>query len=106
MPASNKQTALKNLPLTHEEVGFGCRLAIVLLNVLGFVGDHADERVELQDGDAQVDDVHWVSKETPECWCKLCREDGTSWNTLARTFKLEASLSRLEKLRFVTTAKY
>lgn len=78
MQASSKQTALKNLLLTHEEVGFGCRLAIVLLNVLGFVGDHPDERVELQDGDAQVDDVHWVSKETPECWCKLCRKEGTS----------------------------
>lgn len=75
-----KQSAgcTENLLLTHEEVGFGCRLAIVLLDILGFVGDHPDERVELQDGDAQVDDVHWVSKEAPQCWHKLCREEEIS----------------------------
>lgn len=44
----------------------------MLLNVFGFVGDHTDERVELQDGDAQVDDVYWISKETLQCWHKVC----------------------------------
>ena len=38
--------------LTHEKIGFRCRLAIVLLNVFGFVGDHPDEGVELNDGHA------------------------------------------------------
>lgn len=36
--------------LTHEKICFRCCLAIVLLNVFRFVGDHPDERVELNDG--------------------------------------------------------
>lgn len=69
----------EDLPLTHEEVGLGRRLAVVLLDVLGFVGDHPDERVELQDGDAQVDDVHWVSQKSPQRRCKLCRGGGNQF---------------------------
>ena len=42
----------QNSLLTHEQIGFGCWLAVVLLNVLGFVGDHPDEGVELNDGHA------------------------------------------------------
>lgn len=63
----------KNHLLTHEKIGFRCRLAIVLLDVFGLVGDHADERVELKDGDAQIDDVHWVSKEALQCRNKFCK---------------------------------
>lgn len=44
----------------------------MLLNVFGFVGDHPNERVELNDGHAQVDDVHRISKETLQCRHKLC----------------------------------
>lgn len=39
-----------NILLTHKKIGFWCWLAIVLLNIFGFVGDHPDERVELNDG--------------------------------------------------------
>lgn len=44
----------------------------MLLNVFGLVGDHANERVELNDGDAQVDDVHRIPKETLQCGHKFC----------------------------------
>lgn len=37
----------EKLLLTHEKVSFGCGLAVMLLDVFGFVGDHPDERVEL-----------------------------------------------------------
>lgn len=59
-------------PLTHEEIGFRCWLAVVLLDVFGFVGDHPDERVELNDGHAQVDDVHRISEETLHCGHEFC----------------------------------
>lgn len=73
-PNKTNLTNLKNL-LTHEKIGFRCGLAIVLLDVFGLVGDHTDERVELKDGDAQIDDVHWVSKETLQCRNKLWTEE-------------------------------
>lgn len=57
--------------LTHEEVGGRCRLAVMLLDVFGFVGDHPDEGVELKDGHTQVDNVHWIPKETPQSWDKV-----------------------------------
>lgn len=65
--------------LTHEEVGGRRRLAVMLLDVFGFVGDHPDEGVELKDGHTQVDDVHRIPKETPQSWDKVC---GTMEKTL------------------------
>lgn len=57
---------------THEKVGLGCRLSEVLLNVLGLVGDHADERVELDDCHTQVDQVDAVAQQGAERWEEVC----------------------------------
>ena len=46
----------------------------MLLNVFGFVGDHPNERVELNDCHTEVDDVHWTSKETLQSRHKFCIE--------------------------------
>lgn len=64
--------------LTHEEVGGRGRLAVVLLDVFGFVGDHPDEGVELKDGHTQVDDVHWIPQESPQSWDKVCGKNSKS----------------------------
>lgn len=57
---------------THEEVGFGGRLPEVLLDVLGLIGDHADQRVQLDDCHTQIDQIHWVSQQSSQCWDKVC----------------------------------
>lgn len=61
--------------LTHEKIGFWCWLTIVLLNILGLVSDHADEGVKLNDGHAQVDDVHRIPEETLQCGHKFCMRE-------------------------------
>lgn len=58
---------------THEKVGLGGRLPEVLLDVLGLVGDHADERVQLDDCHTQVDQIHRVSQQSSQGWNKVCR---------------------------------
>lgn len=58
---------------THEKVGLGCRLPEVLLDVLGLVGDHADERVQLDDCHTQVDQVDAVAQQGAERREKVCR---------------------------------
>lgn len=70
-------TRVNQAPLTHEEVGGGCRLAVMLLDVFGFVGDHPDEGVELKDGHTQVDDVHRIPKEPLQRRHKVWGETGT-----------------------------
>lgn len=61
----------------------------MLLDVFGFVGDHPDEGVELKDGHTQVDDVHWIPKETLQSWHKV-------WGRMERPKKciVEQLLSR------------
>lgn len=44
----------------------------MLLDVLGLVGDHADERVQLDDCHAQVDQVDAVAQQGAERWEKVC----------------------------------
>lgn len=46
----------------------------MLLNVFWLVGDHTDERVELNDSHTQVGDVHGVSKEILQRGHKFCEE--------------------------------
>ena len=43
----------------------------MLLYVLGLVGYHADERVQLNDGHTQVDEVHWVPQEGFQRWYEI-----------------------------------
>lgn len=57
---------------THQKVGLGGRLPEVLLYVLGFVCDHADERVQLDDGHTQVDQIHGVCQQSSQSWNKVC----------------------------------
>lgn len=64
-----------DLPHTHEEVGLGGGLPKVLLDVLGLVGHHADEGVELDDGDTQVDQVHGVSQQDPQGRDEICERE-------------------------------
>lgn len=59
---------------THQEVGLGCGLPEMLLDVLGLVGDHADERVQLNDYHTQVNEIHRVSQQGAQAWNKVCRE--------------------------------
>jgi len=58
--------------LTHEKICFRCWLAVVLLDVFRFVGDHTNERVKLNDRHTQVDDIHRISEETLQCRHKFC----------------------------------
>lgn len=44
----------------------------MLLDVLGLVGDHPDEGVELDDGDAQVDQVDAVAQQGAQRREKVC----------------------------------
>lgn len=60
--------------LTHQEVGLGRRLPEVLLDVLGLVGDHADEGVELDDCHTQVDQVDAVAQQGAQRREEVCRE--------------------------------
>lgn len=46
----------------------------MLLNVLGLVGNHANERIQLDDCHAQVDQIHRVSQQSSQGWYKICRE--------------------------------
>ena len=54
----------------------------MLLDVLGLVGHHADEGVELDDGNTQVDQVNGVSQQDPQGRDEICRGNTTVRNTL------------------------
>lgn len=45
----------------------------MLLDVLGLVGDHANERVQLDDCHTQVDQIHRVSQQSPQGRNEVCR---------------------------------
>lgn len=45
----------------------------MLLDVLGLVGDHANEGVQLDDRHTQVDQIHGVSQQSPQGRNKVCR---------------------------------
>lgn len=51
----------------------------MLLHVFRFVGDHPDEGVELKYAHAQVDDVHWIPKETLQSWHKIWGKMEWKW---------------------------
>lgn len=57
---------------THQKVGLWSWLSEVLLNVFGLVSDHADERVQLNDCHAQVDQIDWVCQQRSQGWNEVC----------------------------------
>lgn len=78
---------------THEKVGLWRRLPEVLLDVLGLVGDHADERVQLDDCHTQVDQIHRVSQQSPQGWNKVCRGMEIWVETLSENVKYAISMT-------------
>lgn len=46
----------------------------MLFDVLGFVGDHANKRVELDDCHTQVDQVNRVGQQGAQGWNKICEK--------------------------------
>lgn len=64
--------------LTHQEVGLGRRLPEVLLDVLGLVGDHANQGVELDDCHTQVDQVDAVAQQGAQRREKVCGDTVSS----------------------------
>lgn len=43
----------------------------MLLDVFWLVCHHTDQRVELDDGDAEIQEVDWVPQKGSECWQKV-----------------------------------
>ena len=54
----------------------------MLLDVLGLVGHHADEGVELDDGNTQVDQVNGISQQDPQGRDEICGGNAAVRNTL------------------------
>ena len=54
----------------------------MLLDVLGLVSHHADEGVELDDGNTQVDQVNGVSQQDPQGRDEICGRKTAVRNTL------------------------
>lgn len=65
----------------------------MLLDVLGLVGDHADERVELDDRHTQVDQVDAVAQQGAQRREKVCR-----WKQLERRCSSVSDTAAVESL--------